>query len=94
MIKRIFALSIIAVGVVACGGYTEEQAKAADKYCDCMENAEPVTGDEEMDFAINFAECEISLLEEYDGEIMADEGWALALEEKCPSVAGKIADAE
>lgn len=86
---KTFKTLIAAAGLTtlaACGGYTEDQGKAADQFCECMENG--AFGD----FDIDFAECTISTQAEYGGEIMADEGWALALEEKCPDVAGKIVE--
>ncbi|MCG8576852.1 MAG: hypothetical protein MI810_18370 [Flavobacteriales bacterium] len=84
MIKKgtiFFALGAL---LTACGGYTEEQAKAADAFCDCMSK--------EGDFDILFYECDMEIVADHGGEVMADEGWGLALEEKCPDVAGQIAE--
>ena len=94
--KRIAGITLVvsAFTITSCGGYSEEQAAAADDFCSCMENGSAATGDEDMDFAINFAECDIKINEDHGGEVMADDGWALALEEKCPDIAGKIADSE
>jgi hypothetical protein len=85
-IARISFYLLSSAVVVSCGGYTDEQSKAADKFCTCME--------QEGDFDINFYNCDVQIVEEFGGEIMADEGWGLALEEKCPSVAGQIAESE
>lgn len=70
----------------SCASYTDEQGKAADDFCECM--------DKDGDFDILYYECEVANLEKYSPETFADEGWALALEEKCPAVAGKIADGD
>lgn len=87
MIKtKYLLLAGISTILMSCGGYTEEQGKAAEEFCDCM--------DKEGDFDILFYECDLELMESYDNEMFADEGWALALEEKCPTIAGEIADAE
>lgn len=79
----VFGLGLI---LTSCGGYTDEQSKAADEFCGCMEK--------EGDFDILWLECDMEISSKYNKEIFADEGWSLALEEKCPSVAGKIADGE
>ena len=46
----------------------------------------------EGDFDILFYECDMEIVADHGGEVMADEGWGLALEEKCPDVAGQIAE--
>ncbi|OIQ34195.1 MAG: hypothetical protein BM555_04435 [Crocinitomix sp. MedPE-SWsnd] len=83
-------LMIIATGLVlaSCGGYSDEQGKAANDFCDCMDK------DAFGDFDINYFECDVELNNSYDGEVFADEGWTEALEEKCPDVAGKMTTAE
>jgi hypothetical protein len=70
----------------SCASYTDDQANAADEFCTCMEK--------EGDFDILFYECDLEIMTKYNPETFADEGWSLALEEKCPSVAGKIVDGE
>ena len=82
--KKVVLIFATAMVFISCGGYTDEQAKAADTFCECMEK--------EGDFDILWFECENALLSENDPSIVADEGWGLALEEKCPNVAGQIAD--
>jgi len=84
--KKIFFISTSLLLLASCAGYTEEQGKAADDFCACMEK--------DGDFDILWAECEISLHEKHGMATFADEGWGLALEEKCPSVAGKISEQE
>jgi len=82
--KKIVYISAAVLLLGSCASYTEDQAKAADEFCDCMEA--------EGDFDIKFYECEIALHGTYDMATFADEGWGLALEEKCPAVAGKISE--
>jgi hypothetical protein len=84
--KPIFYLVSAALLMGSCASYTEDQAKAADEFCTCM--------DKEGDFDIMWLECDMEIMTKYNPETFADDGWALALEEKCPSVAGKIADSE
>ena len=81
---------IIASGLllVSCGGYTDEQGKAANDFCDCMDK------DEFGDFDINYFECDVELNNNYEGEVFADEGWTEALAEKCPEVSEKMTDSE
>lgn len=83
---------LIIIGVASllasCGGYTDDQKNASKEFCDCMDK------DTYGDFDINFFECDLELTQKYDNETFADEGWSLALEENCPSVAGKIGDSE
>lgn len=74
--------------LASCGGYTDDQANAADEFCNCMDNASS------GDFDIDFFECDVMINEKYPGETFSDDGWSLALEETCPSVAGKIADGD
>lgn len=87
MKKGIF---IIASGLLlaSCGGYTEDQGKAADEFCECMEK------ETHGDFDIDFYECDLELIGKYDAITFADEGWSLALEESCPSIAGQISEGE
>lgn len=82
--KKIITISFAGLLLASCGGYSEDQAKAADEFCGCMEK--------EGDFDILWLECDAEIQSKYALETFADEGWALALEEKCPSVAGQIAD--
>jgi hypothetical protein len=84
--KKIFFAATSALFLASCAGYSDEQSKAADEFCTCMEK--------DGDFDIIFFECDLEIMSKYDRAIFADEGWGLALEEKCPSVAGKIADGE
>lgn len=84
--KRIITIFSIGLLLTSCGGYTDDQANAAEEFCDCMDK------DEFGDFDINFYECDVQLLEKFAPETFADEGWSLALEETCPSVAGQISE--
>ena len=84
--KRLFALLSAGLLITSCGGYTEDQANAAQEFCDCMGK------DEHGDFDINFYECDMQVMEKYKPETFADEGWSLALEEACPDVAGQISE--
>lgn len=84
--KKIVFFALTAIALSSCASYTEDQGKAADEFCTCM--------DKEGDFEILFFECDQQLMGKYSLETFADEGWSLALEEKCPSVAGQIAEAE
>ena len=78
----------MASGIIlaSCGGYSEEQGKAADDLCSCMENGE--TGDFDIDYSL----CDMEINEKYDPEIFGDEGYTQALEEKCPDVASKFTE--
>ena len=82
--KKVSLLSILALGIVACGGATEEQSKAATEFCECMEKAEI------GDFDIDYFECDNAVKANYEGEVFADENYLNALEEKCPDIARKI----
>ncbi len=86
MIKRSFIIGLVAIGITSCGGYSEEQGKAAEAFCECM--------DAEGDQDIIWYECDRAIVDEYGGEIMADAGWNSALEEKCPDVAKLIKEQE
>jgi len=46
--------------------------------------------DKEGDFDIKFFECDLEIMAKYNPETFADEGWGLALEEKCPAVASEL----
>lgn len=86
--KKIF-IPILSIGILAsCGGYSEEQGKAAEDFCKCMENGE--TGDFDIDYAI----CENEIINNHNPEVMADEGYSEALKEKCPDVSSKITNAD
>lgn len=85
MMKPVYFVAALSL-MTSCASYTEDQGKAADEFCTCMEK--------EGDFDINFYECDLEIMTKYNPETFADEGWSLALEEKCPTVAGKIADGE
>lgn len=76
------------IALTSCGGYTEDQGKAADEFCECMEQ------EAYGDFDIDFYECDIQINSKYPGETFSDDGWSLALEETCPSIAGKIGEGE
>lgn len=82
--KKVSLLSFLALGIVACGGATEEQSKAATEFCECMEKAEI------GDFDIDYFECDNAVKANYEGEVFADENYLNALEEKCPDIASKI----
>ena len=85
MIKRITILSAFGLMLVSCGGsYTVDQGKAADQMCECME-AEAIG-----DFDIDYYECDNAVKSDFDGDVFADEGYLIALEEKCPDIASKI----
>lgn len=83
MKKTILGVGII-IGLASCGGFTEEQGKAAEALCDCME------GDPYGDFDINFFECDLQLRNTYGTETFEEGSWVEALEEKCPDVADKM----
>ena len=80
--------TFLAIGVVlllaSCGGFTEEQGKAAEAFCDCM------AGDPYGDYDINFYECDLQLRESYGTETFEEGSWEEALDEKCPDVASKM----
>jgi hypothetical protein len=86
--KKVFTVFATGLLLASCGGYTEDQSKAAEEFCGCMEK------DEFGDFDINFYECDLAIMEKYSPETFADEGWSLALEETCPSIAGQISEDE
>jgi hypothetical protein len=81
----IFATALL---LASCGGYSEDQEKAADEFCACME------AETYGDFDIDFYECDVMINSNYPGETFSDDGWSLALEETCPTIAGKIAEGE
>ncbi|MFT5824017.1 MAG: hypothetical protein ACI8ZM_005283 [Crocinitomix sp.] len=83
MKKAILGVGII-IGLTSCGGFTEEQGKAAEAMCECME------GDPYGDYDINFYECDIQLKVTYGTETFEEGSWVEALEEKCPDVAAKM----
>ena len=85
MKKVFFAIPALVV-LGSCAGYTDDQSKAADEFCTCM--------DKEGDFDIRFFECDLEIMTKYDPATFADEGWGLALEEKCPAVARELSEAE
>lgn len=84
--KKLAIVSILSIGMFSCASYTEEQGSAASDFCECMENG--ASGD----FDIDFYECTVQQNENYDNEIFADEGYALALDEACPDIAGQISE--
>lgn len=84
--KKIAIFSIISIGIFSCASYTEDQGKAAEEFCECMDKQ--TIGD----FDIDFFECSMSQNENYDNEIFADEGYALALDDKCPDIASEITE--
>ena len=85
MIKRITILTFFAGAIASCGGsFTEDQAKAADQLCKCME-AEAIG-----DFDIDYYECDNAVKADFKGDVFADEGYFGAIEEKCPDIASKI----
>ena len=87
--KKAFFYGAALLFLASCGASaSEEQSKAAKELCDCMEAG--VMGD----FDIDYYECELQIKEKYTGEIMADEGWTVALEEECPEVASKLTESE
>jgi len=82
--KKIVLSIGIAMSLVACGGYSDDQATAAEELCTCIEN------DAYGNFDINFFECDLELKEKYSTEIFEEGSWVQALEEKCPEVADKM----
>lgn len=88
IMKKILFAACGAMLLASCGGYSEDQGKAATDFCDCME------ADAHGDFDINYFECDLELQSKYDNETFADEGWTEALDEKCPDVAAKMTDSE
>lgn len=86
--KKIILGTGIILGLTACGGFTDEQGKAAEAMCTCME------ADTHGDFDINFYECDLQLRETNKPEIFEEGSWVEALEEKCPAVADKFVDEE
>lgn len=84
--KKIAILSVLSIGLFSCASYTEDQGAAAADFCDCMENG--ASGD----FDIDFYECTVEQDENYDNEIFADEGYALALDETCPDISSQISE--
>jgi hypothetical protein len=85
MIKKMTILTFFAAALVSCGSsYTEDQAKAATQFCECME-AETVG-----DFDIDYFECDNAVKADFEGDVFADEGYLGALEEKCPDITAKI----
>ena len=83
MKKTILGVGII-IGLVSCGGFTEEQGKAAEAMCECME------GDPYGNFDINYFECDMELKGTYGTETFEEGSWLEAMEEKCPDVADKM----
>jgi len=83
MKKTILGVGMI-IGLASCGGFSEEQGKAAEAMCECME------GDPYGDFDINYFECDMQLKESYGTETFEEGSWLEAMEEKCPDVAEKI----
>lgn len=86
--KRSFLAIVLLAGLSACGGYTEEQGKAAEAMCDCM------AADAHGDFDINWFECDTELKENYPTETFEEGSWVQALEEKCPEVGDKMNEGE
>lgn len=84
--KKIGVLSFLALGIMSCSSYTEDQGKAAQDFCDCM--AKETVGD----FSIDFYECDLEVRANHDNLIFADEGYSLALDEKCPDIAAQITE--
>ncbi len=84
--KKIVLSATVILGLIACGGFTEEQGKAADAMCECM------AADAYGDFDINWFECDTELKATYKMEVFEEGSWVEALEEKCPDVADKLED--
>jgi len=84
MIKKIMIVSVVALSVMSCESpsYTDEQAKAAEDFCACMDKDISGTGD----YDINFLECE-------GADVVNDANTQLALKDKCPEQADKITEA-
>ncbi len=82
--KKITLIALTGLALSSCGGYTEEQGKAADAMCDCMEK------DTYGDFDINWFECDAQMNEKFDPAVFEEGSWIEALEEKCPDVASKM----
>ena len=83
MKKVVLAVSITMV-LVSCGGFSEEQGKAAQELCDCID-ADPYGN-----YDINYFECNTQLQEKYGTETFEEGSWAEALEENCTTVSEKI----
>ncbi len=78
--KRTVILFSIAMLTFSCSNYTPEQGKAADFMCECM-------SDESIDDAdILYYKCNEESKEQFDKTIFSDEGYAKALNEKCPDL--------
>ncbi|MEO9531298.1 MAG: hypothetical protein ABJG68_11760 [Crocinitomicaceae bacterium] len=82
--KRAFLAVSAGLLLASCGGYSEDQGKAATAFCDCMDQ------DTFGDYDINYYECNEAIKLDYKAETFADEGWTEALAEKCPDVADKM----
>ncbi len=85
MKKNIVVITLL-LGLTACGGYSEEQGKAAMSMCDCMEK------DTYGNYDINWLECDIEMKEMYEPEVFAEGSWIEALEDKCPSIAENLSE--
>ena len=94
MIKKVTVLSVVALSVMSCGSsYTDEQAKAATEFCECMDFATLTSSDDyknlsdedkKFEIDIKTLECNDARDMNYKPEVFADEGYGLALSEKCP----------
>lgn len=84
--RKIGIILGVSVALAACGGYSDEQGKAAEEMCKCMD------ANTHNDFDINWYECELAINAAYSPEIFEDDSWVEALEEKCPAIAEKLED--
>lgn len=82
--RKFFFSLFVGIVVTSCGSYTEEQGRAADAMCECMDK------DAYGDFDINWFECDAEVNATYSPEIFEEDSWIKALEEKCPNVAEKL----
>ncbi|MFK8046469.1 MAG: hypothetical protein AB8B72_13315 [Crocinitomicaceae bacterium] len=79
--KRTFLLPLLALSIVSCSNFTDEQAAAAQFVCECIDKDENEIGDPGILYHICFEE---QAKEKFDKSIFADEGYANALFETCP----------
>ncbi|MFD1552632.1 hypothetical protein DNU06_16635 [Putridiphycobacter roseus] len=78
--KRTTILFCLALFTFSCSNYTPEQGEAADFMCECM-------SDESIDdIDILYYKCNEESKAKFDKTIYSDEGYAKALNEKCPEL--------
>ena len=77
--KKIFTFIGIAGLILSCESYSPEQGEAAEFMCECMSNTE-----EDPD--ILYFICNEESESKFDKTVFIDEGYAKALNEKCPEL--------